>query len=157
MSSNAKLMQSVWALPLMLTILFWQNGSCRNKPNVKNNTQAASAERSNKVLKGTWGGKRIGMEIADDRTVIEFDCAHAAINDPFVADRNGKFDLKGTYEAERPGPQRAGVPSNERPARYTGSVNGKSMTLTITLTDTNETIGTFTLTHGVTAQIVKCL
>ena len=109
------------------------------------------------MLKGTWGGKRIGMEITAHGTVIEFDCAHAAINESFVADRNGRFDLKGTYEAERPGPQRAGASSNERPSRYTGSVNGKSMTLTITLTDTNETIGTFTLTHGVATQIVKCL
>ena len=158
MSNNAKSMQVIWLFPLMLTILFWQNGSCRSnqRADLNSNTQAKSAERSNEVLKGTWGGRRISMEIADDGATIEFDCANAAINDSFVADRNGRFDLKGTYEVERPGPQRAGPSSNAQPARFTGSVNGKSMTLNITLTDTNESIGEFTLTHGVTAQIVKC-
>ena len=52
---------------------------------------------------------------------------------------------------------RVGEVPDTHPARYDGSVTGNSMTLTVRLTDTNETIGTFTLTRAGTARVFKCL
>ncbi|MEJ7577755.1 MAG: hypothetical protein WKF74_12220 [Pyrinomonadaceae bacterium] len=159
MNNNAGLMQVVWAFPLIVTMLFWQSESCRKNPQANANakSQSANVERSDAVLKGIWGGQHVSMEVTADGATIEYDCAHGAINEPLVVDRNGKFDVKGTFEIERPGPQRAGQASEARPARYSGTIDGKKMTLNVTLTDKNESAGTFTLSHGVMPQIVKCL
>lgn len=43
------------------------------------------------------------------------------------------------------------------PARYTGRVDGLRMTLTVTITDTGQRLGTFTLTLGVAGHILRCL
>ncbi len=159
MSRNLEPARAFFVFPLIVTILFWQSGSCRNNQDrtVSSKTEAAETERSKRVLKGMWGGEHVSVEVTANGAFINFDCAHGAIDKSFVTDRNGKFDVKGTYEIERPGPQRAGQESNSRPARYTGSIKGTEMTLTIILTDKNETVGTFTLTHGAFPQIVKCL
>jgi hypothetical protein len=44
-----------------------------------------------------------------------------------------------------------------RPARYEGSVKGDTMTMTVTLTDTKEKVGTYELIRGGSAHVVKCL
>lgn len=159
MSNNTWMARTVFIAPLFVMTLFWQDESCRSKTKVTTNieSQSTGKERRNKVRSGTWGGEHVGVEVTDENTSIEFDCAHGAIEGLFVIDRDGRFDMKGSYEVERPGPQRVGQASNARSARYTGSVNDTKMVLTVMLTDTNETIGTFTLKHGATPQIVKCL
>ncbi|MBA2338989.1 MAG: hypothetical protein H0V88_01215, partial [Pyrinomonadaceae bacterium] len=115
MNNNAELAQAMWAFPIILTMLFWQSGSCHNNPkvNMNDNTQTAKIESSsnNRVLKGMWGGQHVGMEVTAEGASIEYDCAHGTINEPLVTDRNGNFNSKGTYEVERPGPQRAGQAS----------------------------------------------
>ena len=88
---------------------------------------------------------------------VEYDCAHGTIDQPFVADPSGRFDLAGTHTREHGGPIRIGEKEDKRPARYTGMTDRRTMTLTVTLTGTNERIGTFTLTHGQIGRIVKCL
>ena len=42
-------------------------------------------------------------------------------------------------------------------ARYTGRVDGKTLTLTVTLADTGRVVGTFTLTRGSSGRLFKCL
>jgi hypothetical protein len=42
------------------------------------------------------------------------------------------------------------------PALYTGTVTGKTMTFTVTLTDTGEKLGPFVLTFGVASRLFKC-
>ncbi|HEV8599108.1 MAG TPA: hypothetical protein VGQ69_07080 [Gemmatimonadales bacterium] len=44
-----------------------------------------------------------------------------------------------------------------RPARYDGRVRGDTMTLTVTLTDPNEVLGTCTLVYGRSPYVFKCL
>ena len=46
---------------------------------------------------------------------------------------------------------------DRHPARYTGSTDGKSMTLNVTLTDGGQALGTFTLTRGAAPSVFKCL
>lgn len=43
------------------------------------------------------------------------------------------------------------------PARYAGRVDGTRMTLTVTVTDSPEILGTFTVAHGVPGRLLKCL
>ncbi|MFN2514714.1 MAG: hypothetical protein ABR556_00740 [Pyrinomonadaceae bacterium] len=106
---------------------------------------------------GTWGGQHIGMEVTDNGARIEYDCAHGTINHQIVPDDSGKVEAKGIHVKEHGGPVREGEEPESHPARYSGHTDGKTMTLMITLTDTNESIGTFTLGYGKHPRITKCL
>lgn len=108
------------------------------------------------VAAGSWGGQHVRLEVGRDGAEIEFDCAHGRINGRLRPGRDGRFDAAGTFVAERGGPVREGASEKGEPARYTGRVNGKTMTLSVRLTDSNTDVGTFTLTHGREAELVKC-
>ena len=106
---------------------------------------------------GAWGGDHVSLLVAAPGGTLEYDCAHGTIDQPFLADSSGRFDLAGTHSREHGGPIRIGEKEDKRPARYTGMTDGRTMTLTVTLTGSNERIGTFNLTLGQIGRIVKCL
>lgn len=105
---------------------------------------------------GTWGGEHIGLEVTDGGGLIEYDCAHGTIDEKIVTDARGDFRLRGTHVRERGGPVRKGQPEDKHPAVYRGRIKGDTMTLTVTESDTGESVGTFTLMLGRQPQIVKC-
>lgn len=117
------------------------------------NAKPSSQERD---LRGTWGGRSVAMEVGDEGAQIEFDCAHGRITGKIAPDADGKFEAKGVFARERGGPERMGE-NYEQPAIYRGSIKEKTMTLSIELTRNNENLGTFTLTHGSTGRLHKCL
>ena len=96
------------------------------------------------------------MEMRGSGADIEYDCAHGSIDEKFAPDSAGRFDATGTHTRESGGPLRVDVKPVSVPARYTGRINGDEMTLTVTLTDTGQDIGTFTLTRGSTGRLRKC-
>lgn len=106
--------------------------------------------------KGTWGGTGINFEATDDGANIEFDCAHGSIATRMTPDREGKFEVKGTYVREGPGPIRQGRIPAEQPATYTGATDGKTMTLSIRIEGSDEVIATYDLTHGRSGRVRKC-
>jgi hypothetical protein len=83
--------------------------------------------------------------------------ASGTIDEPLLLDGRGHFDVKGTHRREHGGPIRIDEQRAGRPARYIGSLEGRALTITVTVTDTQETIGTFRLTHDQEPHIVKCL
>jgi hypothetical protein len=115
-----------------------------------------SAARGQPLSEGLWGGEHIRMEVTAAETKIEFDCAHATIASKALIDSRGRFVAKGTYFEERGGPVRQAQEGHGYPAQFRGTVKAKRMTLTVTRTDTNELIGTFSLTHGREPELVKC-
>lgn len=137
------------ALSLLLAI-FSQGGPCREVGNVSN-------ERIQCAQTGTWGGPHVQMEVERDGARLEFDCAHGATDGPLALDNNGRFDLAGYFVRERGAPASAGWQEKRLPARYTGRVEGKTMTLDVTLTEAGDHIGTFTLTHEQAARLTKCM
>lgn len=106
---------------------------------------------------GMWGWQHIMLEVAEGRAELTFDCAHGTIDQPLDFDAAGRFDLRGTFVREHGGPVRSDETPPKLQARYAGRVEGKSMTLTVTLPDTKETVGTFSLTHGEQPDLTKCL
>jgi hypothetical protein len=105
--------------------------------------------------RGEWGGEHINMSVGEGSAKLEFDCAHGYIAGPLLVDEHGKFQLRGTFTAERGGPIRAGESQREQPATYSGEINGNKMTLILKVGDADET-ETFTLEKGKTARLVKC-
>jgi hypothetical protein len=88
---------------------------------------------------------------------IEFDCAHGTLDQTLETDTAGHFQVAGTYTAERPGPEREDDPPRSRRARYAGRADTRTMTLSVTLVDTDEKLGPFALTFGATGRLRKCL
>jgi hypothetical protein len=88
---------------------------------------------------------------------LEYDCAHGKIDQALVADGAGRFDLRGTHTREHEGPIREDEEADTHPARYSGTTDGRTMTLTVTLLDSGEEVGTFKLTRGQAGRILKCL
>jgi len=109
------------------------------------------------VSLGAWGGVHVSLLLTATGGTLEYDCAHGTIDQPFVIDSAGRFQLAGTHTREHGGPIRKDEKPDTHPARYDGAVDGDTMTLTVTLTDSNEVLGTFTLTRGRMARVVKCL
>lgn len=114
-----------------------------------------STEKTQNVPTGMWGGDHINVEVTGNGASIEYDCAHGTIDQSISLDSHGRFNATGTHTREHPGPVREGE-SDGVPASYSGHMDGATMTLTVKLAATNETIGTFTLTHGKRSRIVKC-
>lgn len=133
-------------LPLALLLTF---ASCGNASPAQPETPAA-------VPHGAWGTARALLTVDTDGAHLELDCGYADVAGSLPLDDAGRFDKAGTFVRERGGPLVKDAPLDSHPARFTGRVNGRTLTLTVTPTDGVEGPGTFELTLGAEAQLVKC-
>lgn len=158
---------TLWCLSLAVW-LFLPGASCRNSgaqsnsvgpSTTVNSNQSAPASRQNgrALGNGVWGGQGISLEINDSGAEINYDCAHGTITGKVIPDREGKFTAKGFHVREHGGPVREEEKADGQPVTYQGSIEGETMTLTVTLSETKETIGSYTLTRGKSGRIRKCL
>jgi hypothetical protein len=139
--TRAQLLQ--WPLILLLTfsIILLQAG-----------LQAGPNARS--VVTGAWGGEHMILEISARDADVEFDCAHGEVAQPITLDKQGDFDVAGTFTPEHGGPVRRDEETPSASARYSGHVDGDSMRLKVTVG--KETMGVFTLTRGSRPILRKC-
>jgi hypothetical protein len=114
-------------------------------------------EESRKVQNGVWGGDHILIEVTSTGATVMFECADGTIEESLVIDGNGRFDVRGVHIRRTGGPARSDQKPERLRARYTGTVKGNSMTLTVTLPDTNETEGTYSLTYNQRPELRRCL
>jgi hypothetical protein len=120
-------------------------------------SSAASRPRKmQRFSQGPWGGSQIRLNVGQGSATIDYVCAHGTIDGPLTFDSKGGFNWRGTHSAERGGPMRIDEQSKSRPAVYSGSIKGDTMTLVVKLADTNEVVDSFTLKRGVTGRIFKC-
>lgn len=110
----------------------------------------------NPMQLGRWGGAGVTMDVRSDGAFLEFNCAHAMIDTPLFT-RGEAFDMSGLFVLETGGPVLVDDNVAARPARFTGSVTGNTLTLTITYTDDNTKIGTYTLAFGNEGRLMKCM
>lgn len=107
------------------------------------------------VVQGLWGGQDIGITILTSGASVDYDCAAGSIDAPFVTDASGRFDLAGAWWFTPPV-----LPENwqadKRPARYSGVIDGDTMTLTVTRLDDGTTSG-FKLIRNAVPRVLHCL
>lgn len=109
-------------------------------------------------LIGEWGGEHIQMTVTKLGATVDFDCALGAIDEPLLPDKDGNFEVRGTYALLRGGPVRPDEPPPKKQAAlYRGWTNGKEMRLTVTLVDTGREVGTFSLGLGGRPLLERCL
>lgn len=118
---------------------------------------AARPRKMQRLSTGTWGGPHIRIEVGPRSAAIDYDCANGTIDGPFTLDSKGRFSWRGTHNREHGGPIRIDEKHNGRPAVYSGSVKGDTMTLTVKLADNNEVIETYTLKRGSSGRVFKCM
>lgn len=137
---------------LLMLFLFTQGAAEQTKKKC-----LRMAKKMETVSIGSWGGQHIRMEVDANGAQLDFDCAHATINQPLKLDANGNFDATGFYVQERGGPVRANEDQSGQPAHFKGRLAGKALTLTIVLDSSADAIGPFTLELGKNARIFKCM
>jgi hypothetical protein len=120
-----------------------------------NNKKMVQTKKT-KVAPGKWGAVGIGLSVEETAVTLEFDCATAEITRNLLVDKTGNFTAEGVYIRRGPGALRVKFPPKRVPARFEGKIFGKTMTLKITLTETGETIGEYTLQRGKTPAIRRC-
>ena len=130
------------ATPLLL-LLLGASATCR-------------AALTGPVSPGDWGGEHIGLVVTANGATIEYDCASGTIDETIVA-TDGRFSASGTHTRGHGGPIRQDEIPDKHPALYEGHVDGDTMTLDVTLTDSGEKLGRYTLFRGRSAQVFKCL
>lgn len=108
---------------------------------------------------GEWGGQHIGLTILAQGggATLEYDCASGTIDEPLNVDSRGDFLAMGTHTRGHGGPALIDEVPDRHPAQYAGSTDGKTMTLTVTLSDSGERVGTFKLVRGASPAVLKCL
>src|SRR5258706_16332210 len=81
---------------------------------------------------GTWGGDNAGLIASDSTAHVHIGCTLGDTKEAIRLDANGRFDQAGTYDVDA-FPVARGI---THPARFSGTVIGRTMVLTVTLTDT---------------------
>ncbi len=115
-----------------------------------------AADASPKVVpSGEWGGRHLALKVSDSGATLEFDCAHAKIASALKL-KDRRFEAEGTYTRERPGAVRMGDTEDVRKAIFRGTLEGDTLTLTITLKEDGSSLGTFTVARDKPARLFKC-
>ena len=109
------------------------------------------------TVTGDWGGQHLGLVASLSGATLEYDCATGKIAAPIRPDARGRFSVAGEHYPGHGGPVRSDEEPVRRPARYDGVVRGTSMELTVTLTDSNTVVGSFTLVYGRSPFVFKCV
>jgi len=115
----------------------------------------ADPKRARRVPAGDWGGPHAGLTVEEKGARLELDCAHGAIGEPLTMDAKGAFQAEGRYYREHGGPTLRDEKDEGRAARYSGTVSGRTLTLTVKLGD-GETLGPFTVALGRPPRLMKC-
>jgi len=108
------------------------------------------------VKPGDWGGEHIALVVTANGASVEYDCASGTVDQPLVA-AEGRFTAVGTHTRGHGGPVRDDEIPDRHPARYDGQVDEETMTLEVTLLDSGEKLGRYTLVHGRSPSVFKCL
>jgi hypothetical protein len=156
-------MKNFLALALCLPIAFAFVNNCFSKANEANketsmtsSTFSASQHSPSSDLVGVWGGTGISLEINESGAELNYDCAHGSIEGAPVRVDQRKFTGKGQHFKERPGPTREDQAKGEA-AEYSFTVEGDSMTLTVSLPQSKESLGPYSLKKGKYGRVRKCM
>ncbi len=101
---------------------------------------------------GTWGGKDVGLIASDTGAHVHIGCTLGDIKGQLRPDPAGRFSVEGTYNVDAY-PVDRGI---THPARFTGRISGRVMSLTVTLADTARQLGPVTLRYGDEPQMGVC-
>lgn len=101
---------------------------------------------------GTWGGENAGLIATDTSAHVHIGCTLGDTKGRITVDTDGHFESAGTFNVDAY-PVDRGI---THPAQFTGQVSGKTMTLSVVLTDTGRQLGPVTLVLGKEPKMGPC-
>jgi hypothetical protein len=101
---------------------------------------------------GTWGGDNAGMIVNGNDVHVHIGCTLGDAVGPIHPDENGHFEVSGTYNVDAY-PVNRGI---NHPANFSGQIDGQTMTLTVSLTDTARVLGPVSLVYGKEPTMGPC-
>ena len=105
---------------------------------------------------GNWGGEGAGLIVSDTAMHLHVGCTYGDASGRIVLNSNGQFDVAGSYTLHA-FPVAVG-PSV--PARFTGRLDGSTVTVTATVNDTVEkktvVMGPVVVVFGQEAKLGPC-
>jgi hypothetical protein len=116
----------------------------------------AAPDEPPRSLTGKFGGNGAGLDATEAVMRLTFDCATGSIDGPIALDDQGRFDVSGRFERDGPGPARPDSPKGGEPARYTGRLEGETLTLSLRPAGSDQVLGPFTLIRGRVPHIRSC-
>lgn len=93
---------------------------------------------------GTWGGDDAGLIVSATEFHAHIGCTKGDGEGMIPLDAQGRYDVAGLYNVDAY-PVDLGI---LHPARFLGSTDGQTLTLSVRLTDTGQTLGPVSLTLG---------
>ena len=109
------------------------------------------------VAPGEWGGKHAKLQITPEETRVELECVRGLIPGPLEVDKKtGRLDSSGSVIRHGAGPAPETDAGVGEPARFSGKLIGKTLTITVTLVGPAQEVGTFRLTQGRPGRLGKC-
>jgi len=103
-------------------------------------------------VEGRWGGENAGLIVDNTAVHVHIGCTLGDATGPIRPNPDGRFETVGTYNVDAY-PVDRGI---THPARFTGRIAGETMTLTVTLTDTNQVLGPVALIYGKEPKMGPC-
>jgi hypothetical protein len=95
---------------------------------------------------GEWGGQEASLTLTVSGGSVSYLCGAGTIDSAWTLTSAGQFSASGEhFFGGGPIPVEGAPP---HPARYTGHVDGQSLTLSVYLTDSKATLGPFHLIRG---------
>ncbi len=104
---------------------------------------------------GLWGGSEVSLKLTRQGGQVIYQCGVGTIDPGWTLSSDGSFSATGEHRFGG-GP----IPVGGRPphpATYTGRVVGDQMTLTVTVTDSDVTLGPFHLVRDGPAVTLMCV
>ena len=103
-------------------------------------------------IEGTWGGDNAGLIATDTVAHVHIGCTLGYAKAPIIVQADGSFEATGTYNVDAFPIDRGII----HPARFTGRITGKTMTLTVVLTDDGRQLGPVSLILGKEPTMGPC-
>ncbi len=103
-------------------------------------------------VSGTWGGDDSGLIATDTSAHVHIGCTLGDTKGRIVAELDGHFSVNGTYNVDAYPIDRGIL----HPAQFSGVISGRTMTLTVVLTDNGRQLGPVTLTLGKEPKMGPC-
>lgn len=108
--------------------------------------------RPDRVPVGTWGGDDAGMIVEAASAHVHIGCTKGDVPQTIPVDARRRFDVAGTYNLDAYPVDRGIL----HPARLTGWTDGRTLILTVVLTDTGRILGPVGLTFGAEPRMQNC-
>ncbi len=103
-------------------------------------------------VSGTWGGDDAGLIATDTSAHVHIGCTLGDTKGKIIADLDGRFSIGGTFNVDAYPIDRGII----HPAQFSGTIVGRTMTLTVVLTDNGRQLGPVSLTLGKEPKMGPC-